>query len=156
MRQNERRIKLVRVGDAVRTAGWLKGELTSFVSCCCSFTQSCLTLWDSMDCDTPGFPVLQHLLELAQTHVHCVGDTIPPSHPLSSPYPLAFYLSQHQDLFQRISSSHQVAKGLEFQLQRQSFQWIQVVMRVKLNMPEGWIWSINYFLHLQIRQWEEQ
>ena len=64
----------------------------------------------------PRFPVLHHLLELAQTHVHWVGDAIPPSHPLLSPYPPAFYLSQHQDLFQWVSSSHQVAKGLEFQL----------------------------------------
>ena len=67
---NERRITLVRVGDAVRAAGWLKGELTSFVSCCCSVTQSCLTLCDPMDCGTPGFPVLQHLPEFTQPHVH--------------------------------------------------------------------------------------
>ena len=61
--------------------------------------QSCLTLCDPMDCSTPGFPVLHHLLECAQTHVHWVGDAIPPSHPLSSPSPPAFSLSQHQGLF---------------------------------------------------------
>ena len=70
-----------------------------------------------------GFPVLHSLPELAQTHVDWVGDTIQPSHPLSSPSPPAFNLSQHQGLFKWVSSSHQVAKVLEFQLQHQSFQW---------------------------------
>ena len=76
------------------------------------------------DCSTPGFPVHHQLLELAQTHVHRGGDAIQPSHPLSSPSPPAFNLSQHQGLFQWVSSLHQVAKVLEFQLQHQSFQWI--------------------------------
>ena len=64
--------------------------------CCCSVTQSCLTLCNPMDCNTPGFPVLQHLLEFAQTHVHWSGDYIQPSHPLLSLSPPAFNLSQHQ------------------------------------------------------------
>ena len=55
--------------------------------CFCSVVQSCLTLCDPMDCSTPGFPVLHHLLELAQTHVHQVSDAIQPSHPLLSPSP---------------------------------------------------------------------
>ena len=88
-----------------------------------SDTQS-LTLCDPMDCSTPGFPVHHQLLELTQTHVHQVGDAIQPSHPLSSPSPPTFYLSKHQGLFQWVSSSHQVAKVLEFQLQHQSFQRI--------------------------------
>ena len=83
----------------------------------------CLTLYDPMDCSTPGFPVHHQLPELAQTHVHRVGDAIQPSHPLSSPSPPAFNLSQNQGLFQWVSSSHQVAKGLKFQLQHQPFQW---------------------------------
>ena len=62
-----------------------------------------------MDCSTPGFPVLHHLLELAQTHVLWVGDAIQPSHPLSSSSPPAFNLSQQQGLFQWISFSRQVA-----------------------------------------------
>ena len=70
------------------------------------------------------FPVLHHLPELAQIHVHWVGEVIQPSHPLSSPSPPAFNLAQHQCLFQLVSSLHQVAKGWEFQLQHQSFQWI--------------------------------
>ena len=65
-----------------------------------SVAQSCLALCDSMDCSTPGFPVHHHLPEFAQTHVHHVGDAIQPSHPLSSPSPPAFSLSQHQGLFQ--------------------------------------------------------
>ena len=89
-------------------------------SCCCySVTQSSLTPRDPIDCSTPGLPVLHHLPELAQTHVHWVSDAIQPSHPLSSPSPPAFSLSQHQGLFQWFSSSHQVAKVLE--LQNQSF-----------------------------------
>ena len=70
----------------------------------------------------PGFPVLHQLPELAQTHVCRVSDVIQPSHPLSSPSPPAFNLSQHQGLFQGVSSLHQVAKVLEFQLQHHSFQ----------------------------------
>ena len=64
-----------------------------------SVAQSCLTLRGPVDCSTPGFPVLHHLPELTQTHVHRVSDAIQPSHPLSSPSPLAFNLSQHHGLF---------------------------------------------------------
>ena len=80
-------------------------------------------LCDSMDCSMPVFPVHHQLLDLAQTHVHRVCDAIRSSHPLSSSSP-AFNLAQHQGLFQWVSSSHQVARILEFQLQHQSFQWI--------------------------------
>ena len=72
----------------------------------------------------PGLPVHHRLPESTQTHVHWVGDAIQPSHPLSSPSLPALNLSQHQGLFQWVSSSHQVAKILRFQLQYQSFQWI--------------------------------
>ena len=71
---------------------------------------SCLTLCDPMDCCMLGFPVLHCLLELAQTHVHRVGDAIQPSHPLSPPSPSAFNFSKHQGLCQWVSSSHQMAK----------------------------------------------
>ena len=77
-----------------------------------------------MNCSTPGLSVHLQLPEFTQTYVHWVCDAIQPSHPLSSPSPPAFNLSQHQGLFQWVSSSHQVAKVLEFQLQHQSFQWI--------------------------------
>jgi len=70
-----------------------------------------------------GLPVHHQLPKLTQTHVHWVGDAIQPSHPLSSPSPLSFSLSQHQGIFKWVSSLHQVAKVLEFQLQHQSFQW---------------------------------
>ena len=88
--------------------------------------QSLSRVWlcDPMDCSTPGLPVHHQLPELAQTHVHCVCDAIQPSHLLSSPSPPAFRLSQHQGLFKWVSSSHQVAKELDFQLQHQSIQWI--------------------------------
>ena len=80
-----------------------------------SVAQFCLTLCNPMDCSTPGFPVHHQLPELAQAHVHLVGDDIQPSYPLSSPSPPAFNLSQHQGLFKGVSFSHQVAKGLELQ-----------------------------------------
>ena len=89
-----------------------------------SVTQSCPTLCDPMDCSTPGILVHNQLLELVQTYVNRVSDAIQPSHPLSSPSPPTFNLSQHPGLFKWVSSSHQVAKVLEFQLQHQSFQWI--------------------------------
>ena len=88
-----------------------------------SVAQSCPILCDPMDCSMSGVPVLNHLLESSQTHVHRVGDAIQLSHPLSSPSPPAFNLSQHQGLFKWVSSSYQVAKVLAFQLQYQSFQW---------------------------------
>ena len=88
-----------------------------------SVAQSCPTLCNPMNCSTPGLPVHHQLLESTQTHVHQVGDAIQPSHPLSSPSPPALNLSQHQGLFNWVSSSHQVAEILEFQLQHQSFQW---------------------------------
>ena len=88
-----------------------------------SVAQSCPTLCDLKDCSRPGLPVHHQLPKLTQSHVHWVGDAMKPSHPLSSPAPLAFNLSHHQGLFQWVSSLHQVAKVLEFQHQHQSFQW---------------------------------
>ena len=79
-----------------------------------SVSQLCRTLFNPMDCSTPGCPVHHQLLELAQTQVHQVSDVIQPSHPLLSPSPPAFNLSQHQGLSQRVSSSHQVAKYWNF------------------------------------------
>ena len=80
-------------------------------------------LCDPMNRSTPGLPVHHQLPGSTQTHVHWVGDAIQPSHPLLSPSPPALNLSQHQGLFKWVSSSHEVAKVLEFQLQHQSFQW---------------------------------
>ena len=88
-----------------------------------SVTQLCPTLCSPMDCSTPGLPVHHQLLESTQTHVHWVGDAIQSSHPLSPPSPPALNLSQHQGLFKWVSSLHQVAKVLKFQLQHYSFQW---------------------------------
>ena len=108
----------------------------SFLFCCCfifefclpaflktiflvqfsSVTQSCPTLCDPMNCSTPGLPVHHQLPEFTQTRVHRVSDAIQPSHLRSSPSPPAPNPSQHQSLFQRVNSSHEVAKVLEFQL----------------------------------------
>ena len=104
-----------------------------------SFSQSCLTLCDPMDCSMPGFPVHHQLPEFTQTHVHWVGDAIQPSHSQSSSSPSAFNLSEHQGLFQWINSFHQVAKVLEFQFQHQSFQW----MNIQAWFPLGWTGLIS-------------
>ena len=93
-------------------------------------------LCDPMDCSTPGFPVLHHLLEFTHIHVYRVSDATPPSHPLSSPSPPAFNLSQHHGLFQWVGFLHQVAKVLELQFQHQSFQWI---FRVDF-LQDGLVW----------------
>ena len=86
----------------------------SYAIISCLVAKSCLTFCNPMAYSMPGFPVLHHLLEFAQTHVHWVSDAIQPSHSLSFPSP-AFNLSQHQSLFQQGSSLHQVAKYLELQ-----------------------------------------
>ena len=88
-----------------------------------SVAQSSSTLCDPMNHCKPGLPVPHQLPESTQTHVHWVGDAIQPSHPLLSPSPPAFNLSQYQGVCKWVSFSHQVAKVLEFQLQYQSFQW---------------------------------
>ena len=96
---------------------WTTGSISSV-------TQPCVTFCDPMDCSMPGFPVHHQLLELAQTHVHQVTDAIQPPHPMLSPSPPGFSLSQDPGLFKCVISSHQVVKVLEFQLQHQSLQGI--------------------------------
>ena len=99
-----------------------------------SSVQSCPALCDPMDCSMPGLPAHHQLPKFTQTHVHWVDDAIQPSHPLLSPSPPACNLSQHQGLFQWVSSSHQVAKVLEFQLQHQSFQWYYLIL-LEFQLP---------------------
>ena len=84
--------------------------------------KSCPTVCIHKNCSKPGLPVHHQLPEFTQTHVHRVSDAIQPSHPLSSPSPPALNTSQHQSLFQWVSSSHEVAKVLEFEPQHRSFQ----------------------------------
>ena len=98
-----------------------------------SVTQSCPTVCNLVDCSTPGLPVHHQFLESTQTHVHWVSDDIQPSHPLLSPSPPSLNLSQHQGLFKWISSSHQVAKVLEFQIQHQSFQWTPGLVSFRMD-----------------------
>ena len=106
-----------------------------------SVTQSCPTLCDPMDCNTPDFPVHHQLPEFTQTPVHCIGDTIPPSHPLSSHFPPAFNLSQHQGLFQWVGSSHQEAKVL-VHLQNSASASV-LPMNIQDWFPLGWIGCIS-------------
>ena len=107
-----------------------------------SVPQSCPTLCDPMDCSTPGLHVHHQLPEFTQTHIHWVGDTIQPSYPLSSPSPPAFNLSQHQGLFKWVSSSHQVAKVLELQLQHQS-DYHELFQQAFTKFPT--IWCLKRF-----------
>ena len=109
--------------------------------CFCSpVAQSCLTLCSPLDYSMPGFPVLHHLPEVAQTHDHWISDAIQPPHPLSSPSPPAFNLSQCQALFQWVSSS-QVAEVLELQLQHQSSQWIFRIDFLNIHWKDWLVWS---------------
>ena len=103
-----------------------------------SITQSCPTLCDPIDCSTPVFHVHHQLPELTQTHVHWVSDSIQPSHPLSSPSPPTFNLSQHQGLFKWVSSSHQVAKSTEV-----SASASVLLMNIQDWFPLGWIGCIS-------------
>ena len=112
-----------RLSDWTKTVLWAPAVFWSSVQFS-SVAQLCPTLCDPMNRSTPRLPVHHQLLEFTQTHVHWVGDAIQPSHLLSSPSPPAFNLSQHPGLFQWVSSLLPVAKGLEFQLQHQSFQWM--------------------------------
>ena len=111
-----------------------------------SVTQSCPTLCNPMDCTMSGLPVHHQLPELAQTHVQEVGDAIHQSHSLLSPSPPAFNLFQHQGLFQWVSSLHQVAKVLEFQLQLSlgiALSWVATLI------PHSWV-SFLYLPHIII------
>ena len=91
-----------------------------------------------MDCSILGFPVLHHLLEFAQTHVHWVGVVIQPSHPLSSPSPPAFNLSQHQGLFQCVSS-FQVGQSIGV-----SASASLLPMNIQDWFPLGWTGWISF------------
>ena len=107
-----------------------------------SVTQSCLTLCDPMGCSTPGFPVHHQLPKFAQIHVYPVGDAIQPSHPLSSSSPPIFNLSQGQDLFQWVSSSHQVARVLEFSASASVFP---------MNIQDWFPWGLTGLISLQFK-----
>ena len=102
-----------------------------------SVTQSCLTLW-THDCSTPGFPVRQELPELAQTQICWIGNAIQPSHPLLYPSSPAFNLSQHQGLFQRVSSLHQVAKVFWVSASASVFP-----KKIQDWFPSGWTGCIS-------------
>ena len=89
-----------------------------------SVAQLYLTLWNPMDCSSPGLPVLHQLLKFAQNHVQWISDATQPSHALSHPTQSAFNFSSIRVFSQWVGFLHQVAKALKFQVQHQSFQWI--------------------------------
>ena len=111
-----------------------------------------------MDCSISCFPILHCHSEFAQTRVHCVDDAIQPSHPLSLPSPPALSISQHQGLFQWISSSHQVAKLLELQLQHQYFQWIfrvNILWEIRIDLLDLLAVQGTHRSLLQNHSWKE-
>ena len=112
-----------------------------------SVTQSCPTPCNPMNHSTPGLPVYHQLPESTQTHVHWIGDALQPPHPLSSPSPPALNLSQDQGLFKWVSSLHQVAKVLEFQLQHQSFKWTQIQWTRCHDLSFFECWVLSQLFH---------
>ena len=120
-RQGQKKQKWSTKNNEMAGLPWVGSPLVRGHTCksssratCCSVTKSRPTLCNPMDCSTPGFPVLYHLPELAQTHVHWVDDVIQPSHTLMPASAPAFNPSQHLGLFQWVSSSHQMAKVSSF------------------------------------------
>ena len=114
---------------------------------CCSVTKSCLILCDPKDYSTPGFPALHYFLEFDQTHVHWVGDAIQASQPLLSPSPPALNLSQHQSLFQWVSSSHQVAitigaSALALVLPMNIQGWFPLVLTNLMSLLSKGLWKV--------------
>ena len=99
VRTRHRTMDWFQIGKLVHQGCILSPWLFNLYAEFSSVAQSCPTLCDPMNCSTPGFPVHHQLPELTQTHVHLVGDAIQLSHPLSSPSPPAFNLSQHQGIF---------------------------------------------------------
>ena len=110
------------------------------------------TLCDPMGCSTPGFPVHHELLELAQTHVHRVGDATQLSHSLSLPSPPALNLSQHQGLFQWVSSSQQPAEipAMTKTSLLCLYPWLITFTRLSslVLAPESHMFQINFLQHL--------
>ena len=126
----------------------------SFLLVATSVQFSCSAVSDSFhttNCSMSGLPVHYQLPELAQIHVHRVGDASQPSHSLSSPSLHAFNLSQYQSLFQGVRCLHQVVKVLEFQLQHQSFQWI-----FRTDFLQECINSLALFVKRTLNSFEEQ
>ena len=103
---------VARVGhkEGILACGSVSKQFEPWCFVLCSVTRLCPTFYHPMDCSTPGLPVPNHLSEFAQVHGRCLSEAIQPFHPLLPPSPFALNFSQHQGLFQRVSSLHQVAK----------------------------------------------
>ena len=140
-RRNEHLAKKICDGESTKTAGldFYQGSIWDLIALLfLSHSAVSNSLWPH-GLQHAGFPVLHCLLEFDQIHVHWVRDAIWPSHPLLSPSHPSLNLSQHQSLFQWVSSLHQVAKVLELQLQHQSFHLI-----FRVDFLENWLfWSCS-------------
>ena len=107
---NRQKLEIIQIS----ISWWVDKDHVVYPCGCCSVTQSCPALCNTVDCSTPDFFVLDCLLEFSLTHVHWVNNAIQPSHSPSPPSPPALNLSQHQGLFRWVNSFHQVAKVLSF------------------------------------------
>ena len=127
-----------------------------------SVAQSCLTLCNPMDCSMPGLPVHHQLPEFTQTYVYWVGDAIQPSRPLLSPS-LAFNISHHRGLFQRVGSLNQVPQVLRdcitlvtfFLLYIHQFELPLCIFNIKINLPKFQCYKLEIVVSFhQTKSWE--
>ena len=127
---------------------WIELRLYIYIIQFSSVIQSCPTLCDPTDCSTPGLPVHHQLPEITQPHIRRVSDAIQPSHPLSSPSPPTFNLSQHQGLFYWVGSLHQVAKLATFSFSISPSNKYSGLISFRIDWLEQY--NNNYRLYLTI------
>ena len=118
-------------------------RLPLYNSCCFSVSKSCPTLWDPMDCNTPGFPVLRHLPEFAHINVHSVSDAIQPSHPLPPSTPIVFSLS--------FPASRSFLRSWVFISRGQSIRASASASVLPMNIQDWFPWGLTGLISFQVK-----